>query len=325
MTFKLKLSLAIILAIISAFLIVPLFYPIPPLGDTVSEQDLAEPDSLFVEVNDVTVHYKETPSEGELTFILLHGFGYALFTWQNVSDDLARYGRVIAFDRPAFGLTERPMRGEWTGENPYSPEGQVSLLLGLMDKLEIDKAVLVGNSAGGTVAVQTALEHPDRVAGLILVDAAIYAGGGAPAWARPLLYTPQFNRMGPYLMRQIAEEPGENFIRSAWNNPANIPDVLWEAYRLPLRVNNWDKALWELTKASRRPNFVNSLTSLNVPTLVLSGINDNIVPLSQSQRLATDIPGAAFVTFPDCGHTPQDECPEQFVEAVSGWLENEEL
>jgi pimeloyl-ACP methyl ester carboxylesterase len=322
MTFKLKLSLAIILAIISAFIFVPLFYPIPSLGETVGEQDLAEPDSLFLEVNGVTLHYKDTPAktQSDLTFIMLHGFGSALFTWNAVTDELTNYGRVIAFDRPAFGLTERSMRGEWTGENPYSPDGQVSLLLGLMNALEIDKAVLVGNSAGGTVATQTALEHPDRVVGLVLVDAAIYAGGGAPAWVRPFLYTPQFNRMGPYLMRQIAEEPGENFIRSAWFNPDNIPQEVWDAYRQPLQVNNWDKALWELTKASRRPNFVNKLTSLDTPTLVLSGINDNIVPLTQSQRLATDIPGAAFVTFPDCGHTPQDECPEQFVAAVENWL-----
>lgn len=323
MPFRLKVSLAIFLAILSTAFFVPFIYPVPPLENTVSERELAESDSLFIDVNDVTIHYKDTPAttDSDLTFVMLHGFGSALFTWDAVTEGLSQHGRVIAFDRPAFGLTERPLRGAWSGENPYSPQGQVSLLIGLMDALDIDKAILVGNSAGGTVVAQTALEHPERVAGLVLVDAAIYAGGGAPAWVRPLLYTPQMNRLGPYFMRQIAGEPGENFIRAAWSKPENIPQALWDNYRKSTRVNDWDKALWELTKASRRPNFVSQLPSLNVPTLVLSGADDKIVPVEQSQRLANDIPNASFVTFPSCGHTPQDECPDLFVQAVTDWLE----
>jgi pimeloyl-ACP methyl ester carboxylesterase len=322
MTFRLKLSLAILLAILSTAFFVPFIYPVPPLENTVSKQELADPDSLFIDVNDVTIHYKDTPAttQSDVTFIMLHGFGSALFTWEAVTEELSTYGRVIAFDRPAFGLTERPARGSWRGENPYSPQGQVSLLVGLMDALNIDKAILVGNSAGGSIVTQTALEYPGRVAGLVLVDAAIYAGGGSPAWVRPLLYTPQMNRLGPYFMRQIAGEPGENFIKAAWSKPERIPENLWEDYRKSLQVNDWDKALWELTKASRRPNFVNKLTSLKVPTLVLSGANDTIVPVAQSERLAGDIPGAVLVTFADCGHTPQDECPELFVRAVIQWL-----
>ncbi len=322
MTFRLKISLAIFLAMLSTALFVPFIYPVPPLENTVSEKELAEPDSLFVDVNDVTIHYQDRPAkmESDLSFIMLHGFGSALFTWDAVTKDLAQYGRVIAFDRPAFGLTERPLRGSWKGENPYSSQGQVGLLIGLMDALNIDKAILVGNSAGGAIVTQTALEHPERVAGLVLVDAAIYAGGGSPTWVRPLLYTPQMNRLGPYFMRQIAGEPGENFIKAAWSKPENIPEELWEDYRASLRVNDWDKALWELTKASRRPTFVNKLTSLNVPTLVLSGADDKIVPLEQSQRLASDIPNATLETLPNCGHTPQDECPEAFSEAVTTWV-----
>jgi pimeloyl-ACP methyl ester carboxylesterase len=322
MPFRLKVSLALLLAIIAAAIIVPFILPVPPLENTVTEQELADPDSLFVDVNDVTLHYKETlaSTSSDLTFILLHGFGSSLATWNKVMGDLGEYGRVIAFDRPAFGLTERPLPGNWEGTNPYSPEGQVELTLGLMDELGVDKAVLVGNSAGGTIAAQLALEHPERVAGLILVDAAIYQGGGAPAWVRPFLYTPQMNRLGPLFMRQFAGEPGANFLRSAWSNPENIPESTWESYREPLRVNDWDKALWELTKASRRPNFANNLASLNVPTLVLSGADDQIVSLQLSERLSQAIPNAKFVQFPACGHMPQEECPEPFTEAVTTWL-----
>jgi pimeloyl-ACP methyl ester carboxylesterase len=88
------------------------------------------------------------------------------------------YGMVIAYDRPAFGLTERPM--SWSGENPYVSQGNVGLLLGLLDQNKVQKAILVGNSAGGTISMQFTLQHPDRVQSLILIDSTVYEGGGGP-------------------------------------------------------------------------------------------------------------------------------------------------
>ena len=93
-------------------------------------------------------------------------------------EPFSQLGTVIAFDRPAFGLTERPL--EWEGQNPYSPEAQVELVIGLLDHFGVDQAILVGNSAGGTIAMQAALTYPERVSALVLVDPAVYNGGGAP-------------------------------------------------------------------------------------------------------------------------------------------------
>jgi hypothetical protein len=115
----------------------PFLVPVPPLADTRPPGQLADANGRFVEVNGLQVHYKEMGS-GEPALILLHGFGANLFSWQVVMEPLAGCGRVIAYDRPAFGLTERPMPGEWSGQNPYSPEAQADLVIGLMDALEVD-------------------------------------------------------------------------------------------------------------------------------------------------------------------------------------------
>ena len=85
----------------------PFLVPVSALDGLVTETEFADPDSKFIEINDVTVHYKEMGT-GETTFILLHGFGASTYSWREVMDDFSQHGRVIAYDRPAFGLTERP-------------------------------------------------------------------------------------------------------------------------------------------------------------------------------------------------------------------------
>lgn len=301
--------------ILLALSVGPFLVPVPPLTGTVSERELADPDSQFIEVNGLTVHYKEQGS-GESTYILLHGFGASVYTWREVMGDFAALGRVIAYDRPAFGLTSRPLPGSWSGDSPYSSESQAALVIGLMDALGVEKAVLVGNSAGGTIAVYTALTYPQRVSGLILVDAAIYAGGGAPAWSRPLLGTPQMRHLGPLLARQISAS-GDDFIRTAYHNPALVTPEVLAGYHIPLRAANWDLALWELTVASHPLGLPERLKELALPVLVITGDDDRIVPTAQSLQLAKDIPGATLALISAAGHLPHEEQPAAFMQAVT--------
>ena len=313
-----KNTLIVIAVLLLVLLFGPFLIPVPPLEGTRSERELADPDSKFVEVNGLSVHYKEMGT-GQPVFILLHGFGASAFSWHEVMEPFSELGRVIAYDRPAFGLTSRPMPSDWTGENPYSPEAQAAIVIGLMDVLGIEKAWLVGNSAGGTVSVYTALTYPERVSGLILVDAAIYTGGGSPAWARPLLGTPQMRHLGPLLARQIATS-GDDFIRTAFHDPSLVTQDILDGYRKPLNANNWDRALWELTAASRPLGLAERLTELNLPVLVLTGDDDRIVPTEQSIRLGAEIPGAMLVVIPKAGHVPHEEKPAEFMQAVRDFL-----
>jgi pimeloyl-ACP methyl ester carboxylesterase len=314
----------ILLVIVGVLLLIvtvgPFLVPVPPLDDTVPPEALADPDSRFVEVAGIRVHYK-LQGEGSPAMVLLHGFGASTFSWREVMDPLAEDGTVVAFDRPAFGLTERPMRNteDWPGYNPYSPEAQVRLVVELMDALDIPSAVLIGNSAGGTVAALTALTYPERVDALVLVDAAIYTGGGTPTWIRPLLNTPQMRHLGPLIARRIRDW-GRDFGRSAWHDPDEIPPEFWEGYLTPLRAENWDRALWELTSASRSSDLSEHLDDLTLPVLVITGDDDRIVPTEQSIRLAEELPNAQLVVLEACGHIPQEECPGPWLDAVELFL-----
>ena len=130
------LALLLLVLVLGPFLI-----PVPPLKDTLPPEQLADPDSRLVEVSGLEVHYKTT-GEGQPVLILLHGFGASVFSWREVMAPLAEFGAVTAFDRPAFGLTERPLPGDWQGENPYSMEAAVRLTVGLLDELGAEQAIL---------------------------------------------------------------------------------------------------------------------------------------------------------------------------------------
>ena len=315
-----KITIIIIASLLFLILVGPFLVPVPPLENTQPPGALADPDSQFIEVNGLEVHYK-IRGQGEPAFILLHGFGASTFSWREVIDPLSQYGMVIAYDRPAFGLTERPL--EWQDVSPYSEEGNINLLLELMDALEIEDAVLVGNSAGGTLATAFTLEYPERVTALIEVDAAIYQTMPDSQLLDWLLNTPQMDQIGPLISRRLAGRSGEDFIERAWHDPSKLdqnPKIL-AGYRKPLMAQNWDRALWEHTRAAEAPGLAGRLDQVQVPTLVISGNDDQIVPVENSQRLAGDIPGAKLVILENCGHLPQEECPNAFMTAVTDFID----
>lgn len=299
----------------------PFLVPVPELDGLVPAEQFIEADSKFIDVNDVNIHYKEAGA-GERTFILLHGFGGSTYSWREVMDDFSQLGHVIAYDRPAFGLTERPTPEDWV-ENPYGMKANVELLRGLLDEFGIEKAVLVGNSAGGGVSVAFALEYPERVESLILVDPGVGGGRGPqfPAWALPLMWTPQMRHLGPLMMRSY-QETLPNTIQREWYDVAKLTDTIRQEYLKVLKVKNWDRAFYELTFAPAYPELRPLLPQLTVPVYIVAGQEDRLIRAFYFEAISNEIPNAQLSLIPQCGHVPQEECPTPFMEAVTNYLEN---
>jgi len=297
----------------------PFAVPVPKLDGLVSEQEFVEPDSKFIEINGVEIHYKEKGS-GERTFILLHPFGGSTYSWRNVMDEFAKYGKVIAYDRPAFGLTERPMPGDWEA-NPYGMKANVEILREMLDAFGIEKAVLVGNSAGGGVAVAFALEYPERIDELILVAPGVGGGYGPqfPAWALPIMWTPQMRHLGPLMMRDYQESLPRTVERE-WFDQSKLTDEIRAKHLQILKIKNWDKAFYELTFAPAYPELRPLLPNLKVPALIVAGQEDRLIRSWYFEAISTEIPEAQLKTIPQCGHVPQEECPTEFMEVVLKYL-----
>ena len=315
---------AVVAFLLLVILVGPFLVPVRPLEGTFPPQELADADSRFVAMGDAVgtarldVHYKDTGT-GDPGIVMLHGFGGSTFSWRDALPALASERRVVAFDRPGFGLTTRPLPGEWTDGNPYSMESQVGLTIGMMDELGLDEAVLVGHSAGAAVALQTALSHPERVKALVLVAPAVY-GGGPPSWIKPLLRIPQIRRLGPLVARRLTGSLESVLDRSYADSSLITPEVR-EGYKKPLQVDDWDRGLWEFTLAAGNGDLADRLNEVSVPTMVITGDSDRIVSPDDSRRVAAAIPGAELVVVPKAGHLVMEERPADFLQHLKRFLE----
>jgi len=308
----LTLAVATLLLLLGPFLV-----PVPPLPCTTSPERLADPDSVFVPVGDLQVHARVAGS-GEPTLILLHGFADSTFSWREAMASLDDRATLVAFDRPAFGLTSRPLWPFRGGENPYTPEAQADQTVALMDALGIERAVLVGHSAGGAIAVLATLRHPERVEALVLEAPAVSANI-APGWARWLARTPQGRYLGPLAARALPLS-APALIRLAWHDAGTVTPEELVGYARPFQLCDWDRALWEHIAAGSPPNIAGRLDALDVPVLLVTGDDDRVIPTMETVRLAGEL-DAELVVMPRCGHVAHEECADAFVRAVGAFLD----
>jgi pimeloyl-ACP methyl ester carboxylesterase len=284
----------------------------------VSNESLADPDSHFITVGGINIHYKQK-GEGDPPLIFLHGFGASLFSWQTVLEPLSKWGWTVAYDRPAFGLTERPLAKHWPGENPYGTAGSVEMLKGMMDALNIRQAVLIAHSAGGTIGLAMALKYPERVKALILVAPAVYLYSPLPTWARRFLTKKAFRLWGMVLIHPTRSFT-RRILRNVYHDPALVTKEVVSGYEKPFHVIHWEAGLWEFSLAPHARDLWKRTEELKMPVMVIAGDDDHVIPTRHSRRLAEITPGAKFVLVKDSGHTPHEEKTQEFLAAVDRFL-----
>ncbi len=321
-----KILGAIVVFVILLLVVGPFLIPITPLEGLASAQQVATSESKFITIpfsgtDGIDIHYMSNDAnatDDTPTFVLLHGSNFNSYTWTEVFDFFSQQGQVIAYDQIPYGLSEKLVAGDWSDRNPYSSESAVEQLFLLLDELNVERAILVGNSFGATLAVQSALSYPERVEALILVDAAVYVGGEMPAG---LFDLPQMRRIGPLFARQVGQN--EAFIRQTYLNPDQISDEQMALTMIQTQVQDWDLAFWEYLRGGgmdTTPESITRIPEIQQPTLVISGDSDAIVPVADSQRLHSELPNSELSILTSCGHVPQEECPDLFIEAIDPWL-----
>ena len=276
----------------------------------------APPPSTFVDIAGMKVHLRdEGPRDDPSPIILIHGTGSYLHAWEGWVPALKDARRVITFDLPGFGLTGPSPDGD------YSLEASVRFVVALMDKLGVAHAVLGGNSLGGAVSWATAILAPSRVDRLILVD----SGGYPPhSTSIPLGFRiarmPGVNALLSHTLPRFLIASG---MRNVFGDPSKVTEEMIDrAYEITLREGN-RRAMVQRFNQPRRTALAGRIPEIKVPTLIMWGGRDRLVPPDDAERFHEDIAGSTLVVYDDLGHAPEEEDPARTVAAVKQFLSRE--
>ena len=268
----------------------------------------------YVQVGDVRTRYRAA-GEGEPPLLLIHGLGASLECWQYNLEALALSHRTIALDVVWFGKSDKPAR-EVTGD--YFAE----FIAGFMDSLGVSRAVLVGNSMGGLIAVMTAHLYPGRVAGLVLVSSAGF-GRDLSWWLRLRTLVPTGKILRPSMrtyrsaLRHLVYDPhimNDDLVR-VFVEMASLPGAL-DAHRRVL-MSGVD---WRGLKPATLEGIRNAAHAIRVPTLIIWGKQDRVVPVTHAETARRSIPDSRLHVFDRCGHAPMLEKPDEFNKLVSEFV-----
>lgn len=270
--------------------------------------------SQFVALQGMQVHLRdEGPRDDPQPIVLIHGTSASLHTWDGWAEALKTQRRVIRMDLPGFGLTGP------APDNDYRIERYADFIVALMDHLKIRQAVLAGNSLGGGIAWRTAVQHPERVSRLVLVDAIGYP---LQSTSVPLGFRlAQIGWLKPVMSQLLPRRMIEASVRNVYADPSKVtPELVDRYYELTLRAGNRDGLTRRIQLRETDALSAGLVKTIRQPTLILWGAQDRLIPEPSGQRFHQDIAGSQYVVFEGLGHVPQEEDPQRSVAEVLKFL-----
>lgn len=265
-----------------------------------------------------SAHVRDEGNRQGPVLVLVHGSNASLHTWEPWVAELGDTYRIVSMDLPGHGLT-----GRIPGDD-YSREGMTQTVHELTEILGVDRFAIAGNSMGGGVAALYALEHPDRVSALILVDAA-----GVPVKRKddevPLAFRiasmPVISNAMRYVLPRSLVEEG---VRKVFVDQSKVTDEMVARYfDLSLHEGNRDATRIRFASSAKRDEeaFAARLGEIKMPTLILWGEKDGLIPVSAAHEFKARIPQAELVIFENVGHVPMEEVAGESAAAVRDFLE----
>jgi pimeloyl-ACP methyl ester carboxylesterase len=273
--------------------------------------------SRFIEVDGVRVHYQQVGEANAPPMILIHGFAASNLVWSKVFLEFAAAGfKVIAPDLPGYGYSGKPRHLD------YTIASQAKMFVSFMERMGLDRAVLVGSSYGAAIAATIALDHPTLVEKLILVGA-VTNNKPTRYMLMRLFSSPIIGDIlsplvvGSRLLLRLRMK--RVYDKHSWV----LDERRVEARHLPLQTRGAHRAIirtvrrWDAERVSRDAKL------LTQPTLLIWGDTDREVPLQDGERLHQEIPHSRLVVFRECGHLPHEEYPQAFTKLVSEFCEED--
>lgn len=251
--------------------------------------------------------------------LLIHGFGNNVYVWRHLAPALAQQNRVIAIDLKGFGDSPKPV------DERYSVYEQARLISDYVVNNDLTDVTIVGHSLGGGIALVASLylqqSAPDRQRGLVLIDGIAYPQQ-MPMFIR-LLATPV---LGPLVVGVVPPEIQiREVMKLVYAKNSVVPEDAIKAYAKALKTPEGRYAAVTSARQIQPPDLEDlslQYQNLRVPTLIVWGRQDRIIPASIGERLHQAIPGSRLFMIEDSGHSPAEEQPQVLLPVVESFLRN---
>lgn len=269
--------------------------------------------SRYVQIDDLTFHYQD---EGDgPTLVLLHGVASSSHTWDGWVKELRHYYRIIRVDLPGHGLT-----GPDPTRKQYDIDYMTDMLNKLLVRIGVDKAHIAGNSLGGYIAWNYAVDYPEKVDKLILLDSA-----GYPQKMPFIMRFASWPVIGGISQVFMPRFMVGNNIKAAYGDDSKVDKELVRRYHdLTLRKGN-RKALVqifrEFKRQSNNPHLGDDVGKVKAHTLLMWGEEDTWVPLDVMEKFRQNLPNVRLVTYEGVGHMPMEELPVQTARDAHHFIE----
>ena len=265
--------------------------------------------SKWIEISGIPVHYRDE-GEGDV-LILLHGSFSSLHTFDDWTRILKHNFRIIRLDVPGFGLTG-PAKS-----NNYSIELFVEFLDQFTKSLHINRFYLAGSSLGGWLSLEFAINNPDKVMKLILINSAGYIDRNNFPLPFLIAQTPVLRNVFSFTPKAVVRR----FVRQVFYDQSKVTeDVVDRYYDIFQREGN-KKAFVQFANTRFTQN-TNSLNDLAMPVLIQWGKEDRWLNVENAYKFQEAIPTNQLIIYDETGHLPMEECPQQSAEDVMQFLMN---
>ncbi|KMM37723.1 alpha/beta fold hydrolase [Guptibacillus hwajinpoensis] len=263
-------------------------------------------------IGNVTISYEyyRRPNKSAPTLVFIHGFLSSSFSFRKLLPLLQKEYNLLCFDLPGFGESEKSC------DIHYSLHEYAVLTNTLLEEMSIDKAVLVGHSMGGQIALRTCIQHPERIEKLILLCSSSYIKSSSAA-LRLCSYLPFF----PYCLSlsMSAINMQKNFEHLVYDKTLLTKKVI-DGYTTSFNEKGFYLALCRLIREREEDLSTKALNKINFPTLLIWGSDDRLVPIRVGERMKKDLPDADLLVFSHTGHLIPEERPKETTKAIREFL-----
>jgi pimeloyl-ACP methyl ester carboxylesterase len=264
----------------------------------------------FIRINSQKIRYFDSGSGIPLVFI--HGFGSSIYSWRKNLEPISKYHRVCAPDLPGFGYSDKPLDAD------YTIDAYAEFIIQFMNKLQISKAILVGHSLGGGIALLTSLKFPSRVKALILLDAEAY-----PITPPLMLKIAKLPFVRSIIHRAIGEWVVRISLKRSYYDHTLITDRLVAEYYRPFLTENGKAVPIKVLQAmdfEKLKELPKRYRHIRKKTLIIWGKEDQISRIHLAHKLKKDLPNSKLKIIPASGHLVQEEKPEAVNRAIINYV-----